>query len=172
MNDMAKWFVVHTYSNYENKVSQEINTLKAKFKDLIFESKIPTRTFEEIKNGKLKVVEKKMFPCYVLVKMVMTDDTWHAVRNIKGVSCFIGVSSLKPKPLSDQEIERLGCNKTEIQVDYEVGDEVKVISGSFVGFIGNVSQINLEKNFAIVTLSIFGRNTPVEVKLSQITINS
>ncbi|MBE6916250.1 MAG: transcription termination/antitermination protein NusG, partial [Ruminococcaceae bacterium] len=128
MSNEAKWYVVHTYSGYENKVAATIQKTveNRKLHDLIYDVNIPLETVEEIKDGDRKQVERKVFPSYVLVKMVMTDESWHVVRNTRGVTGFVGPGS-KPVPLTEEEVLALGVEKHEIVVDYAVGDNVKII---------------------------------------------
>lgn len=170
MSESAKWYVVHTYSGYENKVAADIEKVvdNRKLNDIILEVKVPTEKVIEIKDNKKKEVERKIFPGYVLVKMIMTDESWYIVRNTRGVTGFVGPGS-KPIPLTDQEVEAIGVEKKQIQVDYAVGEEIKIIDGPLEGFIGVVEQIDLEKNKARVMVSMFGRETPAEIELDQAT---
>lgn len=168
MSDTAKWYVVHTYSGYENKVAANLIKIveNRNLSDMISDIKIPTETVVEIKDNVKKEVERKIFPGYLLVKMVMTDDTWYIVRNIRGVTGFVGPGS-KPVPLSEEEVRQLGVEKVEIVVNYGVGDNVKIIDGPLEGFIGVVEELSADKNRVKVTVSMFGRSTPVELELSQ-----
>ena len=134
--------------------------------DLIQEIRVPTEIVTEIKDNKKREVERKIFPGYVLVKMVLTDESWYVVRNIRGCTGFVGPSS-KPIPLSDEEIARLGVEKKEVEVSYGVGDTVNIIDGPLDGFTGIVEEIDVEKNCVRVTVSMFGRETPVELELDQ-----
>ena len=172
MSDAAKWYVVHTYSGYENKVASSIEKAveNRKLHDLIPAVNIPTETVTEVKDGKSREVERKLFPGYVLVKMVMTDECWHIVRNIRGVTGFLG-SGNKPIPLSGRDIAALGVEKREIEVNYAVGDSVRVIDGPLAGFIGVVSALEPDKNRVNVTVSMFGRETPVELELDQVQLD-
>lgn len=170
MSDTAKWYVVHTYSGYENKVATSIENAveNRKLNDLICEVSVPTETVTEIKDNKKRDVERKIFPGYVLVKMIMTDDSWYVVRNIRGVTGFVGPGS-KPVPLSDEEVIRLGVGKQrQVEVDFTVGDSVKVIDGYLDGFIGTVDLIDTDKNLVKVTVSMMGKEVPVELELSQV----
>ena len=171
MSNEAKWYVVHTYSGYENKVAATIQKTveNRKLHDLIYDVNIPMETVEEIKDGDRKQVERKVFPSYVLVKMVMTDDSWHVVRNTRGVTGFVGPGS-KPVPLTEEEVLALGVEKHEIVVDYAVGDNVKIIDGALEDFIGVVDEIELEKNKIRVIVSMFGRETPVELEPDQVEL--
>ena len=145
MSDQARWYVVHTYSGYENKVASSIENAveNRKLHDLICEVRVPSETVTEIKDNKKREVERKIFPGYVLIKMVMNDETWYVVRNIRGVTGFVGPGS-KPVPLTDEEVARLGVEKNEIEINFEVGDNVSIIDGYFDGFIGKVTSIEKE----------------------------
>lgn len=169
MADEANWYVVHTYSGYENKVKSNLEKIveNRQLQDLIQEIKVPTETVIEIgSDDKRKEVERKIFPGYVIVKMVMTDESWYAVRNVRGCTGFVGPSS-KPIPLSNEEVERLGIEKREIQVSYSVGDSVNIVDGPLEGFIGVVEEMDVEKNRIRVVVSMFGRDTPVDLELDQ-----
>lgn len=166
----AKWYVVHTYSGYENKVATDLQLVveNLKLQDLIQEIRVPTETVTEIKDDKKRQVERKIFPGYVLIKMVMNNDTWYIVRNTRGCTGFVGPES-KPVPLTEKEIARLGVEKeAEIEVSYAVGDSVKVVDGPLQGYAGIVMGINLEKGTAQISVSFLGRETPAEVELDQI----
>ena len=166
----ARWYVVHTYSGYENKVATTLQAVveNRKIQDMIQEVMVPTETVTEItETGKQKDVERKILPGYVLVKMVMTNETWYIVRNIRGCTGFVGPES-EPIPLTEDEISRLGVDRKQIEVDYGVGDRVKVIDGPLEGFFGIVDELDVEKNKVRVTVSMFGRDTPVELELSQV----
>lgn len=169
MADNAKWYVIHTYSGYENKVKQNIEKVveNRKLHDLIPEIRIPMENYTEIKDSKTVEAERKLFPSYVLVKMVMNDDSWHIVRNTRGVTGFVGPGS-KPVALSDKEVEALGVELRTVEVDYSVGDNVVVTTGSFEGFTGTVSSIDLDAQTVEVIVSMFGRETPVSLPISQI----
>ncbi len=166
---VAKWYVVHTYSGYENRVATNIaKAVESRhLQDLIQEVKVPVEMVEEIKEGKATQVEKKLFPSYVMVKMVMTDDTWYIVRNIRGVTGFVGPGS-KPVPLTKREVAALGVEEKRVMVDYQVGDMVKVIDGSMQGFTGTVSAVDTKGNKVEVLVSLLGRDTKVELELSQV----
>ena len=167
----AKWYVVHTYSGYENTVAASIEKAVEYrgMHDLILETSIPMETVTEITDNGPKTVERKVFPGYVLVKMVLTDDTWHLVRNIRGATGFVG-SGNKAIPLTDAEISALGVEKHEIVVNYNVGDSVKITDGALESFIGTVDEIDLEQSKVRVVVSMFGRETPVELELDQVEI--
>ena len=169
MAEEAKWYVVHTYSGYENKVASNLEKTveNRQLQDLIQEIRVPTETVTEItESGKRKEVERKIVPGYVIVKMVMTDESWYAVRNIRGCTGFVGPSS-KPIPLTEDEVARLGIEKKEIQVSYQVGDSVNIVDGPLEGFVGTVEELDVDKNRVRVTVSMFGRETPVELELDQ-----
>jgi len=171
MAESAKWYVVHTYSGYENTVKASIEKAaeNRKMHDLIHEINIPVETVTEIVDSKTKVTEHKIFPGYVLVKMILTDESWHLVRNVRGVTGFVG-SENKPIPLSESEILALGVEKREIVVGVKVGDTVKVIDGPLDGFLGTVDEVDAEKNRLRVVLSMFGRETPVDLELDQVEV--
>jgi len=169
MADELKWYVAHTYSGYENTVAASIekSVENRNMKDLITEVNIPMETVTEITDNGPKTVERKVFPGYVLVKMVMTDETWHLVRNIRGVTGFVG-SANKAIPLTDDEIAALGVEKREVVVSYDVGDNVKITDGALESFLGTVEELDLERGKVRVMVSMFGRETPVELELDQV----
>jgi len=166
----VKWYVVHTYSGYENKVAGSIEKAVENrgLQELIQEVRVPTETVVEIKDDKKREVERKIYPGYVMVKMEMTDDSWYVVRNIRGVTGFVGPGS-KPVPLSDEEVARLGVETRTVEVDFAVGDSVQVTDGYFEGFIGVVNSIDLESELLNVTVSMMGKDVPVELDLKQVT---
>lgn len=169
MAEQSKWYVVHTYSGYENAVSAAV--MKAAqnrgMTDLIEEVKIPMETVTEYTDNGEKTVERKIFPGYVLIKMVLTDDTWHLVHNVRGATGFVG-SEGKAIPLTEQEILDLGVEHREVNVGYNVGDTVKVIEGPLSGFFGKVESLDVEANEVNVVVSMFGRETPVDLELDQV----
>ncbi len=171
MADEARWYVVHTYSGYENKVAATIEkTIETrKLQDLIFAVSIPTETVLEVRENSQKEVERKIFPGYVLVKMIMTDDSWHVVRNTRGVTGFVGPGS-KPVALTDEEVAALGIDQkeTKVSLSYKVGDQVRVTDGPITNFVGIVDEINENENRVRVIVSMFGRETPVELELHQV----
>lgn len=169
MSESAKWYVAHTYSGYENTVKATIEKAveNRNMGDLIQTVNIPMETVTEITDAGSKTVERKVFPGYVLVKMVLTDETWHLVRNVRGVTGFVG-SGNKPIPLTEEEIASLGVEKREILVGYQIGDNVKITDGALESFLGTVEEIDLERNKVRVIVSMFGRETPVELNLDQI----
>ena len=169
MMEDARWYVVHTYSGYENKVKANLEKIveNRRMQDYIIDIVVPMEEQIEIKDGKKKVSLKKVFPGYVLVKMIMSDDSWYVVRNTRGVTGFVGPGS-KPVPLSDDEVRTMGVEQFETVVDFEVGDSVRVIEGPLDGFIGTVEEISLDKKKVRVSVSMFGRETPVELEFTQI----
>ena len=169
----ARWYVVHTYSGYENKVATDLATVVENrgMQDLIQDIKIPMETVTEIKDDKVREVERKIFPGYVLIKMIVTDDSWYVVRNIRGCTGFVGPAS-KPVPLTDAEVAALGVEKHSVQVGYSEGDTVKIISGPLEGYSGVIKSIDLANNNVCVVLSMFGRETPVELELDQISVEN
>ena len=171
-NSEARWYVVHTYSGYENKVATDLATVVENrgMQDLIQDIKIPMETVTEIKDDKVREVERKIFPGYVLIKMIVTDDSWYVVRNIRGCTGFVGPAS-KPVPLTDAEVAALGVEKHSVEVGYGEGDTVKIISGPLEGYSGVIKSIDLANNNVCVVLSMFGRETPVELELDQISLD-
>ena len=171
MAEEAKWYVVHTYSGYENAVAAAV--MKAaenrKMTDLIREVNIPMETVTEITDNGEKTVERKVFPGYVLVKMVLTDESWHLVHNVRGATGFVG-SDGKAIPLTEQEILDLGVEHREVVVGYAVGDSVKIVDGPLTGFIGTVEALDVDKNSVSVVVSMFGRETPVDLELDQVEV--
>jgi transcriptional antiterminator NusG len=161
--------VAHTYSGYEKAVSVAIEQAveNRNMHDLIAEVSIPMETVTEITENGPKTVERKVFPGYVLVKMVMTDEAWHLVRNIRGVTGFVGAAN-KAIPLTDEEIAALGVEKREIKISYDVGDSVKITDGALESFIGTVEELDVERGKVRVVVSMFGRETPVELELDQV----
>ena len=171
MADELKWYVAHTYSGYENTVAVSIEQAveNRNMHDLIAEVSIPMETVTEITDNGPKTVERKVFPGYVLVKMVMTDETRHLVRNIRGVTGFVGAAN-KAIPLTDEEIAALGVEKREVVVSYAVGDSVKITDGALESFIGTVEELDMERGKVRVVVSMFGRETPVELELDQVEL--
>ena len=158
----ARWYVVHTYSGYENKVASNLETTveNRNLGHLIQEIRVPTEKVTEIKDNKSREVERKVFPGYVIVKMIMNDDSWYIVRNIRGCTGFVGPSS-KPVPLTDEEVERLGVEIKNVEVDYNVGDSVRIIDGPFDDSVGIVDELNKEKNSVRVIIHMFGSKPPL-----------
>ena len=175
MADTAKWYVVHTYSGYENTVKATIEkTVETRgLQEQILAVSIPLETVTEItETGVSKTYDRKVYPGYVLVKMVYSDDTWHVIRNVRGVTGFVGTSSNDPTPLSEEEVYEMGVEKREIVVNYAVGDTVRILDGPLSSFTGTVETIEVEKNAVSVIVSMFGRETPVEFELDQIEVIS
>ena len=169
MAESAKWYVVHTYSGYENTVAASIEKAveNRNMHDLIQEVSIPLETVTEITDNGPKTVERKVFPGYVLVKMVMTDETWHLVRNVRGATGFVG-SGNKAIPLSNEEIAALGVEKREVVIGYAVGDNVRITDGALKSYLGTVDEIDMEHEKVRIVVSMFGRETPVELDLDQV----
>ena len=172
MSDGAQWYVVHTYSGYENTVKATIEKYVENrgLQDLIHEISIPLETVTEITDNGPKEVERKVFPGYVLVKMVMTDDAWYIIKNVRGVTGFVTSGSTKPTPLTEDEVIQLGVEKREIVVGYKVGDTVRIMDGPLTSFSGIVEELDVEKNRVRVTVSMFGRETPVDLELDQVEV--
>ena len=166
---IPKWYVVHTYSGYENKVKTDLEkTIKNReLEDYIFDIVVPMEEQIEIKDGKRKTNLKKVFPGYVLVKMIVTEESWYIVRNTRGVTGFVG-SGTDPIPLTEEEIRKMGFELTEVNVDYDINDSVKILNGPLENFVGVVQEINKEKHKVKVLVSMFGRETPVELEFSQV----
>ena len=172
MSDNAKWYVVHTYSGYENAVKTTIEKFvtNRRLEEMIVDIQIPLETVTEIsETGAAKQVERKVFPGYVLIKMITTDDTWHLVRNVRGVTGFVG-SANKAIPLTEDEVLALGMEKREIVVRYQVGDHVRITEGSMATFTGVVEDIEPDKNKVTVVVTMFGREIPVELELDQVEV--
>ena len=166
----ANWYVVHTYSGYENKVKANIDkTIENRhLEDQILEVRVPMEDVVELKNGEKKQVQKKMFPGYFLIHMVMNDDTWYVVRNTRGVTGFVGPGS-KPVPLTEKEIEALGISAVrELEVDFEEGDSVVVTGGVWKDTVGVVQSINEAKQIVTISVELFGRETPVEISFAEV----
>ena len=175
MAEAARWYVVHTYSGYENTVKATIEkTVESRnLQDQILAISIPLETVTEItESGVSKTYDRKVYLGYVLVKMVYSDDTWHVIRNVRGVTGFVGTSSNDPTPLTDEEVYEMGVEKREIVVNYVVGDTVRILDGPLSSFTGTVENIEVEKNSVSVIVSMFGRETPVEFELDQIEVIS
>jgi transcriptional antiterminator NusG len=165
----AHWYVVHTYSGYENKVKVDIEkTIENRnLQDQILEVSVPLESVIELKNGVEKKADKKMFPGYVLIHMVMNDDTWYVVRNTRGVTGFVGPGS-KPVPLTEEEMEKLGFKNEEVIIGFEEGDTVVVTSGAWKDTVGAIKSINESKKTITMSVEMFGRETPVELNFSEI----
>lgn len=165
----TNWYVVHTYSGYENKVKANIEKTieNRKLQDQILEVSVPLQDVIEVKNGVKKKVQKKMFPGYVLLNMEMNDDTWYVVRNTRGVTGFVGPGS-KPVPLTDAEMKAMGIKKDDVVVDFEISDMVEVVSGVWENTTGIIKQINTHKQIVTISVDMFGRETPVEISFTDI----
>ncbi|MBQ6359777.1 MAG: transcription termination/antitermination protein NusG [Lachnospiraceae bacterium] len=165
----ANWYVVHTYSGYENKVKADLEKTieNRRLQDVILEVSVPMEDVVEIRDGFRKTTQKKMFPGYVLINMVMNDDTWYVVRNTRGVTGFVGPGS-KPVPLSEEEMARMGIGKETLKIDLAVGDTVVVVSGVWEGTIGQIREVNEGKQSVTIAVEMFGRETPVELAFSEV----
>ena len=175
MAETAKWYVVHTYSGYENTVKATIEkTVQSRqLQDQILTISIPMETVTEItESGASKTYDRKLYPGYVFVKMVYSDDTWHVIRNVRGVAGFVGASGNDPIPLTEDEVYDMGVEKREIVVNYAVGDTVRILDGPLSSFTGVVESLEVEKNAVSVIVSMFGRETPVEFELDQVEVIS
>ena len=166
-----RWYVVHTYSGYENKVKEDLEkTIENRgLQDLILEVKFPTEQVTELREGskKPKTVLRKVYPGYVMVKMIMTDKTWYVVRNTSGVTGFVGPGS-KPIPLTDEEVTAMGIERIQLKLDIEIGESVRVISGPFNNFIGTVQSIDVETQRVKLLISLFGKDTPIELDFVEV----
>ncbi len=169
MAGTAKWYVAHTYSGYENKVKANIEkTIENRgMQDLILDIRVPTEEVVEQKGEEKKVTVRKIYPGYVFVKMIITDESWYVVRNTRGVTGFVGPGS-KPVPLSEAEVAAMGVEARTVKVDFAVGDNIRITEGSFESFIGVVEEINPEKNTLKVCVSMFGREIPIELEFHQV----
>ena len=167
--DEAKWYVAHTYSGYENNV--RVNILKTvenrNLQDQIFDVLVPVETVVEVNNGKPKTVERKIFPGYVFVKMVMNDDSWYVVRNTRGVTGFVGPGS-KPVPLTEAEMRPLGIKEENVVVDFKEGDMVTIIGGVWKDTVGVIQSMNESKQIVTINVELFGRETPVEISFAEV----
>ncbi len=165
----ANWYVVHTYSGYENKVKADLDKTieNRKLQDTILEVAVPLQDVVEVKNGVKKVMQRKMYPGYVIIHMVMNDDTWYVVRNTRGVTGFVGPGS-KPVPLSQEEIDHMGILNQDFVVDFKPGDAVTVISGVWEGTAGVIKSINQNKQTVTIHVDMFGRETPVELAFTEV----
>ena len=165
----AKWYVVHTYSGYENKVKANIDkTIENRhLEDQILEVRVPMQDVVEMKNGVQKATQKKMFPGYVLIHMIMNDDTWYVVRNTRGVTGFVGPGS-KPVPLTDAEMAPLGIRQENIVVDFQEGDTVQVLAGAWADTVGVIQSMTIQKQSLTINVELFGRETPVEIGFAEV----
>lgn len=169
MAERARWYVVHTYSGYENKVKVNLEKTveNRNLQDLISDVQVPIEEVVEIKDGKKKISMKKIFPGYVLIKMIMSDDSWYVVRNTRGVTGFVGPGS-KPVALTDDEVDSMGIVERTVKIELEIGENVKVISGPLENFPAVIKEINFEKHKLKALVNMFGRETPVELEFNQI----
>ena len=175
MAGTARWYVAHTYSGYENTVKATIEkTVQSRqLQDQILAVNIPMETVTEItENGTSKTYDRKLYPGYVFIKMVYSDNTWHVIRNVRGVAGFVGASSNDPTPLTEEEVYAMGVEKREIVVNYTVGDTVRILDGPLTSFTGTVEEIEVENNSVSVVVSMFGRETSVEFELDQVEVIS
>jgi len=165
----AKWYVLHTYSGYENMVKENLDMVftKNNMRDRLVEITIPLEDVVEEKNGKTKIVQRRMFPCYVLIKMVYDNSMWHMIVNTRGVTGFVGPQG-RPIPLTEDEIKRMKLERTTISTNFKVGDKVNVTDGALEGFVGEIESIDLMNSKCKVIVSMFGRQTPVVLELNQI----
>ena len=169
MAESAKWYVLHTYSGYENAVAAAIekSVENRKMEELIHKVSIPVENVTEITDNGEKTVERKVFPGYVLIKMILTDESWHLVRNVRGVTGFVGADG-KAVPLTEDEIAALGVERREVVVGFKLGDTVKLTDGPLEGFLGTVDELELDRNRVRVIVSMFGRETPIDLELDQV----
>ena len=169
MSEKARWYVVHTYSGYENKVKANLEkTIENRnLQNLLQDIQVPMEEVIEEKDGKQKITLKKKFPGYVLVKMLMTDESWYVVRNTRGVTGFVGPAS-KPVPLTDEEVQSMGVQEAPVEIDLEVGEGIRVISGPLRDFVATIQEINLEKRKIKVLIDMFGRETLAELDFTQV----
>lgn len=169
MAEAAKWYVIHTYSGYENKVAQNIEKLVENrgLQELIPEVRIPTESVTEVDGSKSREVERKLFPGYVLVKMILTDESWYIVRNTRGVTGFVGPAS-KPVPLTENEVKALGVELKSVEVNFGVGDSVRISGTAMDGMIGVVQSIDLDEGTVNVLISMWGRETPTTLSITQV----
>ena len=170
MAESAQWYVVQTYSGYENTVKATIEKTieNRQLQDVICEVAIPMETVTEVTDNGPKTYERKLFPGYVLVKMVMNSETWYIVRNVRGVTGFVGPSSTNPPPLTEEEAIKWGVERHEVVVNYGVGDTVRIADGPLTSFTGRVEGLDIDKNSVRVVVSMFGRETPIELELDQV----
>lgn len=169
MAERARWYVVHTYSGYENKVKVNLEKLidNRGLHDLIPDIRVPMEEVVEVKDGKEKISQKKLFPGYVFIKMVMTDETWYVARNTRGCTGFVGPGS-KPVPLTDEEVSSMGITERQVDIDIQIGESVKVVSGPLENFEAVIKEINIEKRKIKAFVNMFGRETPIELEFNQI----
>jgi transcriptional antiterminator NusG len=169
ISEKPRWYVIHTYSGYESKVKANIEKIieNRGMQDLILQVEVPVQESVEVKNGRKKNVQHKVYPSYVLLNMVLNDETWYVVRNTRGVTSFVGPGS-KPVPLSEAEIASMGIDLPRERIDLAIGETVRVIDGPFQDYIGAITEINESKKTVVVTLSLFGRETPLKMDFTQV----
>ena len=170
MSETPKWYVIHTYSGYENTVASSIEKAVENrgMHDLITDVTIPVEIVREVKNGKTREIERKLFPGYVLVKMILTDESWYLVRNTRGCTGFVSPNSNKPLPLTDEEVTAMGVERMQLELDIKVGEHVRVVSDPFANFIGTVQAIDPETQRIRLIISLFGKETPIELDFVEV----
>ena len=170
MGEEAKWYVIHTYSGYEKLVAENIKKKKKKNNNSdIIEARVPVEKVKELRNGKYREVERKLFPGYVIVRMIFNDESWFTIKSVKGVTGFVG-DPHNPNCLTQSEVDKLGIEEKNIEIDYKVGDTVSIMSGAFEGSNGEVAEIDMENAKVKVVVSVFGRNTSIEVDLDKVVL--
>lgn len=170
MGEEAKWYVIHTYSGYEKLVAENIRKIVEKNNNSdIMEARVPVEKVKELRNGKYREVERKLFPGYVIVRMIFNDESWFTIKSVKGVTGFVG-DPHNPNCLTQSEVDKLGIEEKNIEIDYKVGDTVSIMSGAFEGSNGEVAEIDMENAKVKVVVSVFGRNTSIEVDLDKVVL--
>lgn len=170
MGEEAKWYVIHTYSGYEKLVAENIKKIVEKNNNSdIMEARVPVEKVKELRNGKYREVERKLFPGYVIVRMIFNDESWFTIKSVKGVTGFVG-DPHNPNCLTQSEVDKLGIEEKNIEIDYKVGDTVSIMSGAFEGSNGEVAEIDMENAKVKVVVSVFGRNTSIEVDLDKVVL--
>ncbi len=170
MGEEAKWYVIHTYSGYEKLVAENIKKIVEKNNNSdIIEARVPVEKVKELRNGKYREVERKLFPGYVIVRMIFNDESWFTIKSVKGVTGFVG-DPHNPNCLTQSEVDKLGIEEKNIEIDYKVGDTVSIMSGAFEGSNGEVAEIDMENAKVKVVVSVFGRNTSIEVDLDKVVL--
>jgi len=170
MGEEAKWYVIHTYSGYEKLVAENIKKIIEKNDNSdIIEARVPVEKVKELRNGKYREIERKLFPGYVIVRMIFNDESWFTIKSVKGVTGFVG-DPHNPNCLTQSEVDKLGIEEKNIEIDYKVGDTVNIVSGAFEGSNGEVIEIDMENAKAKIVISVFGRNTSIEVDLDKVVL--
>ena len=170
MGEEAKWYVIHTYSGYEKLVAENIKKIVEKSNNNdIMEARVPVEKVKELRNGKYREIERKLFPGYVIVRMIFNDESWFTIKSVKGVTGFVG-DPHNPNCLTQSEVDKLGIEEKNIEIDYKVGDIVNIVSGAFEGSNGEVAEIDMENAKVKVVVSVFGRNTSIEVDLDKVVL--